>query len=76
MCIGQAPYENGRRCGDLPMQSVHIANKIASSIHTHSEVYSIQHYVINFITALLYDYCIPCVFILFTKQKATTPSVQ
>jgi hypothetical protein len=54
------------------MQSVHIANKIASSIHTHSEVYSIQHYVINFITALLYDYCIPCVFILFTKQKATT----
>jgi len=36
----------------LPMQSVLITTKVVSSITTHGKVYSIQHYVIKFISDL------------------------
>ena len=35
-----------------PMQSLHITTKVVSSNPAHSEVYSIQHYVIKFISNL------------------------
>ena len=34
----------------LPMQSVHITTKVVSSYATHGKVYSIQHYVIKFVS--------------------------
>ena len=36
----------------LPMQSVHITTKVVSLNPAHGEVYSIQHYVIKFISDL------------------------
>jgi hypothetical protein len=36
----------------LPMQSVHITTKVVSLNPAHGEVYSIQHYVIKFVSAL------------------------
>jgi hypothetical protein len=36
----------------LPMQSVPITTKVVSSNPAHSEVYSIQHYVIKFVSDL------------------------
>ena len=36
----------------LPMQSVPITTKVVSSNPAHGEVYSIQHYVINFVNDL------------------------
>jgi hypothetical protein len=33
----------------LPVQSVHITNKVVSLNHVRGEVYSIQHYVIKFV---------------------------
>ena len=35
---------------ELPMQSVSIATKIVSSNSVHGEVYSIQHYVMKFVS--------------------------
>jgi hypothetical protein len=35
---------------ELPMQSVPITTKVASSNPVHGEVYSIQHYVIKFVS--------------------------
>jgi len=35
-----------------PVQSVPITNKVVSSNRVHGEVYSIQHYVIKFVTHL------------------------
>ena len=37
----------------LPMQSVPITTKVVSSSPVHDEVYSIQHYVIKFISDLI-----------------------
>ena len=47
----------GRRNHDgwilqLPLQSVFITNKVVSSIPVRDEVYSIQHYVIKFVSDL------------------------
>ena len=39
----------------LPMQSVPITTNIVSSNRVHGEVYSIQHYVIKFVSDLLQD---------------------
>ena len=41
-------------CQDLqlPMQSVHITTNVVSSNPTHGGVYSIQHYVIRFVSEL------------------------
>jgi hypothetical protein len=36
----------------LPVQSVPITTKVVSSNPIHGEVYSIQHYVINFVSDL------------------------
>jgi hypothetical protein len=36
----------------LPLQSVPITTKVVSSNPTHGEVYSIQHYVIKFVSDL------------------------
>jgi hypothetical protein len=36
----------------LPMQSVPIITNVVSSNHTHGEMYSIQHYVIKFVSDL------------------------
>jgi len=36
----------------LPVQSVLIITKVVSSNHANGEVYSIQHYVINFVSDL------------------------
>ena len=36
----------------LPMQSVPITTEVVSSIPAHDEVYSIQHYVIKFVSDL------------------------
>jgi len=36
----------------LPMQSVTITTKVVSSNSAHSKVYSMQHYVINFVSDL------------------------
>ena len=36
----------------LFMQSVHITTKVVSSNTTHGDVYSIQHYVIKFVSDL------------------------
>ena len=36
----------------LPMQSVHILTKVVSSNTAHGEVYSLQHYVIKFVSDL------------------------
>jgi len=36
----------------LPMQSVPITTKVVSSNPAHGEVYSIQHYVIEFVSDL------------------------
>ena len=36
----------------LPLQSVHITTKVVSSHPVHGEVYSIQHYVIKFVSDL------------------------
>jgi len=36
----------------LPVQSVPITTKVASSIPVHGEVHSIQHYVIKFVSDL------------------------
>jgi hypothetical protein len=36
----------------LPVQSVYITTNIVSSIRAHVEVYSIQHYVIKFVSDL------------------------
>ena len=36
----------------LPMQSVRITTKVVSSNRVHGEVYSIQHYVIKFVSDL------------------------
>ena len=36
--------------GLLPMQSVPITTKVVSSNSVHGEVYSIQHYVIKFVS--------------------------
>ena len=36
----------------LPVQSVSIITKVVSSNPVHGEVYSIQHYVINFVSYL------------------------
>jgi hypothetical protein len=36
----------------LPMQSVHITTKVVSSNPVHDEVYSLQHYVIKFVSDL------------------------
>ena len=36
----------------LPVQSVHITTKVVSSNPAHCEVYSVQHYVINFVSDL------------------------
>jgi hypothetical protein len=36
----------------LPVQSVHIATKVMSSNPVHGEAYSIQHYVITFVSDL------------------------
>jgi hypothetical protein len=36
----------------LPVQSVHITTKGVSSIPVHGQVYSIQHYVIKFVSDL------------------------
>ena len=36
----------------LPVQSVHITTKVVSLNPAHGEVYSIQHYVIKFISDL------------------------
>ena len=45
-----------RGCGDrylqLPVQSVPIATKVVSSNPVHGELYSIQHYVIKFVSDL------------------------
>ena len=42
----------------LPVQSVSITNKVVSSNPVHGEVYSIQQYVIKFVSHLgqLYDF--------------------
>ena len=37
----------------LPMQSVPITTKVVSSNPVHDEVYSIQHYVIKFVSDLI-----------------------
>jgi hypothetical protein len=37
---------------DLPVQSVPITTKVVSSKPVHDEVYSIQHYVIKFVSDL------------------------
>jgi hypothetical protein len=37
----------------LPVQSVSITTKVVSSNPVHGEVYSIQHYVIQFVSDLL-----------------------
>jgi hypothetical protein len=41
-------------CGNLqlPVQSVPITTEVVSSNPAHSEVYSIQHYVIKFVSNL------------------------
>jgi hypothetical protein len=39
----------------LPVQSVHIASKVVSSNPAHGEVYSIEHYVIKFVSDLRSD---------------------
>jgi hypothetical protein len=36
----------------VPMQSVSITTKVVSSNHVHGRVYSIQHYVIKFVSDL------------------------
>jgi len=36
----------------LPIQSVHIITNVVSSNPTHGEMYSIQHYVIKFVSDL------------------------
>ena len=36
----------------LPVQSMLITTKIVSSNHAHGEVYSMQHYVIKFVSDL------------------------
>ena len=36
----------------LPVQSVHITTKVVSSNPVHGEVYSMQHYVIKFVSVL------------------------
>jgi hypothetical protein len=36
----------------LSMQSVHITTNVASSIPAHGKVYSIQHYVLKFVSDL------------------------
>ena len=36
----------------IPVQSVHITTKVVSSNPVHGEVYSIQHYVMKFISDL------------------------
>ena len=54
------PVSCNGRCGrdrmvdlQLPVQSVPITTKVASSNHpAHAEVYSIQHYVIKFVNDL------------------------
>jgi len=38
----------------LPVQSVSITTKVVSSKPVHGEVYSIQHYVIEFVSDLRY----------------------
>ena len=51
-------YIRKMRCGDrlpltqLPMQSVPSTTKVVSSNPVHGEVYSIQHYVIKFVSGL------------------------
>ena len=37
---------------DIPVQSAPITNKVVSSNLVHGEVYSIQHYVIKFVSDL------------------------
>jgi len=41
----------------LPVQSVPITTKVVSSYPIHGEVYSIQHYVIKFVSALHGEVC-------------------
>jgi hypothetical protein len=36
----------------VPVQSVHMTTKVVSSDHVHGEVYSIQRYVIKFVSDL------------------------
>ena len=55
----------GRRSHDgwilqLPLHSVFITNKVVSSIPVHDEVYSIQHYVIKFVSGLSGRWFSPC----------------
>jgi hypothetical protein len=61
MCLILKSIITGRRGRDLmiveldlqlPVQSVHIATKVMSSNSVHGEVYSIQHYVIKFVSDL------------------------
>ena len=55
----------GRRSHDgcilqLTLQSVFITNKVVSSIPVRDEVYSIQHYVIKFVSDLSGRWFSPC----------------
>ena len=58
----------------LPMQSVSIINKDVISIPAHGEMYSIQQYVIKFVSDLPQDGCF-CLVLRFTPLIKLTTTI-
>ena len=57
-CTTEGQYKNvGAVVIKLPMQSVHITSKVVSFNPADGEVYSIQHYVIEFVSDLQQVFC-------------------
>ena len=58
LCTTEGQYKNvGAVVIKLPVQSVHITSKVVSFNPADGEVYSIQHYVIEFVSDLQQGFC-------------------
>ena len=56
----------------LPLQSVHITTKVASSNSAHDEVYSIRYYMIKFVSDLRHVDGIPRILLFPPPIKLST----